>query len=221
MAEAADKTPTEAELAENFAKLLSFGAEDAADAKSGGAGPGMKNANSGEKIQAVPDSDTDSDGDGGDNPFTDGFINGMSYTAAQPTSAQQEARVQAVQAQTYIDLWADAPKPCLKYEPEDWVQMITSRQEYMKKITAYWAKKGKSKIKAKDMKVDEDTGVPTSCKAIEVNAVNGKPTQPVLEGPVNKKKAKKIAKGEYGIQGYIPWKLILKEDLKGLKKRKI
>lgn len=210
MAEADDAIDTK--LAANFMKLLS-GSDD------GGAGPGMQNANSDDKRQAV--SDSDSSEDGGEETFKDGFINGMSYTAALPTSAQQETRLAAVQAQQCIDLWAAAPKPCLKYEPEEWVKMVVAREKYMKKMTAYWNQKGKTKLEAKDMEVDQETGVPTKCEAIKMNAVTGKPTQPVLDDPANKKKAKLIARGEFGIQGYIPWDVILSADKKKMKKIKI
>jgi len=209
----------ETELAKNFKELLSGGeAKDLPKApkKAGYKAPTksvpMKKAppSSGEKMNDVPDSDSDSDSEveeAGGSVFKDGFISGMSYTAALPTSAQQEARLAAVQAQQCVDFWADAPKPCLKYAAAEWTMMLDLREEYMKKVAKH--------LKIKGMKVDRDTGVPTGGTKVKINGVNGKPELPILDKAKHKKIARKIARDQFGVQGYIPWKLMLDKDKKG------
>jgi len=228
MAEAANQID---QLTQNFLELLSGrGAKDdagdlpKASKKAGYVAPAksvpMKKAppSSGPNMNDVPESDSDSDSEveeAGASVFKDGFISGMSYTAALPTSAQQEARLAAVQAQQCVDFWADAPKPCLKYDQPEWVLMNGLREKYMKKVAKHVAKMG---VKAKDMKVDPDTGVPTGGTVVKINGVNNKPELPILDSHTHKKLARKIARDKFGIQGYIPWKLMLDEDREGKNK---
>jgi len=223
MAEANDQVD---QLAHNFRQLLSGrGANDGAGdlpkapKKAGYKAPAksvpMKKAppTSGDNMNDVAESDSDSDSEveeAGGSAFKDGFISGMSYTAALPTSAQQEARLAAVQAQQCVDFWADAPKPCLKYAAAEWTMMLDLREKYMKKVAKHVG------VKASAMKVDRDTGVPTGGVAVKINGVNGKPELPILDEAKHKKLARKIARNKpFGIQGYIPWKLMLEEDKKG------
>jgi len=220
MAEANDQVD---QLAHNFRQLLSGrGANDGAGdlpkapKKAGYKAPAksvpMKKApptsgdNNMNDVAESSDSDSEVEEAGG-SVFKDGFISGMSYTAALPTSAQQEARLAAVQAQQCVDFWADAPKPCLKYDAKEWTLMLDLRENYMKKVAKHLAITG--------MKVDRDTGVPNGMKAVKINGVNGKPELPILEEPKHKKLARKIARDKFGVQGYIPWKLMLEKDKEG------
>jgi len=219
MAEANDQVD---QLAKNFRELLSgSGANDGAGdlpkapKKAGYKAPKksvpMKKAppSSADNMNDV-ESDSESDSEveeAGGSVFKDGFISGMSYTAALPTSAQQEARLAAVQAQQCVDFWADAPKPCLKYAAAEWTMMLDLREEYMKKVAKH--------LKIKGMKVDRDTGVPTGGTKVKINGVNGKPELPILDKAKHKKIARKIARDQFGVQGYIPWKLMLDKDKKG------
>lgn len=137
-------------------------------------------------------------------PFHDPFTNGMAYTAAEPASAHQQARLKAVEAHTLVDLWEGSPKPFLKYEPEHWNMMVAKREEYLKRVEAYVSKK--KKRRACNITVDRTTGVPTGGVTLTVGGEND-----VLE---DRSKATRIACGAFGVQGYIPWKLLLKQDRK-------
>merc|ERR1719204_926650 len=73
--------------------------------------PGLANSDNSFAGEAA-DSDSDTEEEEEEKPaqkkkmpnFGDNFLDGLSVKPAQATSSQQEARLQSVQAQTYIDL---------------------------------------------------------------------------------------------------------------------
>lgn len=161
-------------------------------------------------IEDVDDSDSEDEKEqvdiqaGEPVPFHDPFTNGMAYTAAEPASAHQQARLKPVEAHTLVDLWEGSPKPFLKYEPEHWNMMVAKREQYLKRVEAYVSKK-KDRT-PKHFVVDRTTGVPTGGVTLTVGGENV-----ILKDRVM---ATQIACGYFGVQGYIPWKLLLKQDRK-------
>jgi len=145
----------------------------------------------------------------------DKFLNGLSVKPAQATSAQQEARLQSVMASQNIDMWQDAPYSKLKYDPMSWGLMLKKREKYMKKLAATF---GGSE---KDMTVDKITGVPTGGAQVAFNSQDGK-IPDVKDGVKWTKIAQKVARDRSGgpknlkpgPAGYIPYKLLLKQDRK-------
>jgi len=143
----------------------------------------------------------------------DKFLNGLSVKPAQATSAQQEARLQSVMANQCIDMWRDAPYSKLKYDQMSWGMMIKKREKYMKKLAGKYGKGGA------DMTVDKVTGVPTDGAQVAFNHVDGK-IPDVKDGVKWTKIAQKVARNrsggpknaKHGPAGYIPYKLLLKED---------
>jgi len=214
MAEADD-----ADIAKNFAELL--GGEEAGAVPQSG---GMQAVNSDNSaMDEVVESDDSDDEEqvqkktpkmpsfGGDN-----FLKGLSVKPAQATSMQQEARLASVQAQAYIDLWAAAPYPALKYDKTSFNLMITKREKYLRKVAVQY---GPTKS---DLTVSRETAVPTGGTCLEVNAVNNKPLD-LKEGGKWTRIAQRVARDKgsdpqnklkAGASGYIPQNLLFPADKK-------